>query len=189
MMEGWKEKLAILTAPIEHPRWRVQGYYPKDAPTYAVVVPYVDAREVQERFDLAFGAENWQNTYDPESGSSSISVKFENDWITKSDVGVETKVEKEKGKASDAFKRAAVLWGVGRDLYQIGEKVLPCTPKKVTLTSDKKTELRTPSALSNYLNAMSTSMGLLYQIWLLNKDKQADDEFKELFTRLKEYVK
>lgn len=188
-MENWKEKLAILTAPIAHPRWRVQGFYPKNAPTFAILVPYVDAREVQEKFDEAFGAENWQNTYDPESGSSSISVKFENEWITKSDVGVETKVEKEKGKASDAFKRAAVLWGVGRDLYQIGEKSLPCTPNRVVLTSDKNTELRTPTAITNYMNGMSTSMGLLYQIWMLNKDKQEDDEFKELFTKLKEYVK
>jgi hypothetical protein len=39
------------------------------------------------------------------------------DWVWKSDCGTESNVEKEKGEASDAFKRAAVMWGIGRFLY------------------------------------------------------------------------
>jgi hypothetical protein len=38
-------------------------------------------------------------------------------WIMKEDVGVESKTEKEKGQASDAFKRACFNWGIGRELY------------------------------------------------------------------------
>lgn len=38
-------------------------------------------------------------------------------WVSKQDVGVESNTEKEKGQASDAFKRACVNWGIGRELY------------------------------------------------------------------------
>jgi hypothetical protein len=42
------------------------------------------------------------------------------DWVWKSDCGTESQVEKQKGEASDAFKRAAVMWGIGRFLYSLG---------------------------------------------------------------------
>jgi hypothetical protein len=38
-------------------------------------------------------------------------------WVAKSDVGKESNTEKEKGQASDSFKRACVNWGIGRELY------------------------------------------------------------------------
>ena len=38
-------------------------------------------------------------------------------WVNKQDVGTESNTEKEKGQASDAFKRAAFNWGIGRELY------------------------------------------------------------------------
>jgi hypothetical protein len=38
-------------------------------------------------------------------------------WVSKQDVGVESNTEKEKGQASDAFKRACVNFGIGRELY------------------------------------------------------------------------
>lgn len=39
------------------------------------------------------------------------------EWVTKQDVGTESYTEKEKGQASDAFKRACFNWGIGRELY------------------------------------------------------------------------
>ena len=46
---------------------------------------------------------------------------YDNDkkeWITKWDCGVESAFgDKEKGEASDAFKRAGFKWGIGRELY------------------------------------------------------------------------
>jgi len=186
--EEFKKALSTLTAPFENPKWRVQLCYPKPTPTHCVVVPYVDARMVQDRFDKALGASNWANTYDPETGSSSISILIDGQWITKSDVGVESKVDKEKGKASDAFKRAAVMWGVGRDIYSLGEKSLEVTPNKVPLTN-KGDKLYTPTALSNYMNKMSESEGLLYQLYNLNPTLHQDDEFMDCLKRMKEYVK
>ena len=37
------------------------------------------------------------------------------------DCGTESNVEKQKGEASDAFKRAAVHFGIGRDLYNLDQ--------------------------------------------------------------------
>ncbi|NOW12590.1 hypothetical protein B0H35_000004 [Clostridium acetobutylicum] len=38
-------------------------------------------------------------------------------WISKQDVGTESNTEKEKGQASDSFKRACFNFGIGRELY------------------------------------------------------------------------
>ena len=38
-------------------------------------------------------------------------------WIAKEDTGTESNTEKEKGLASDSFKRACFNWGIGRELY------------------------------------------------------------------------
>lgn len=43
----------------------------------------------------------------------------ESEWVWKWDTGSESNVEKEKGQVSDAFKRAAVKWGIGRFLYDL----------------------------------------------------------------------
>ena len=177
-----------LTAPIENPKWRVQSVYPRDHPTTAVVVPYIDSRMVQERLDTALGPDNWSNTYDPESGAASISIKIDGEWITKADVGAESKIDKEKGKASDAFKRAAVMWGIGRDIYKLGDQRLKCDQYKTPLTS-KGEPLRTPTMLSDYMNKMNESEGCLYRIWLLNENLHADDNFKAILGELKNYVK
>ena len=89
----FEDRMAILTKPIERPRWRVQALYPKNGTkTFCVVVPYIDARIVEERFDTAFGADNWRRFYEPETGLSTISVRVNGEWIDKSDVGTETKV-------------------------------------------------------------------------------------------------
>lgn len=38
-------------------------------------------------------------------------------FIYRSDCGTESNTEKEKGEASDSFKRACFNWGIGRELY------------------------------------------------------------------------
>lgn len=82
---------------------------------------YKDARCDQERFDTKFGPLGWQKAYQSIDGKlfCIVSVKDNetNEWISKSDVGVESNTEAEKGQASDAFKRACVVWGSGRELY------------------------------------------------------------------------
>ena len=100
------------------------------------------------------------------------------------------RIEKEKALDSDALKRAAVLWGIGRMLYTIGAKSLPYDARaKHPMDSNRKYCLVTPTALTNYMNKISTSEGLLYQIYNLNPALHEDDEFMDCLKRMKEYVK
>ena len=104
--------------PAKHVKFRV-GFKTQDGSS-SCMLAYVDARYVQGAFDEAVGTENWDSKYESIDGKlfCYITVRFPDGSVaTKSDCGVETDVEKEKGQASDAFKRAAVSFGVGRDLY------------------------------------------------------------------------
>lgn len=136
------EGLAALREPFPPTavKWR-PGAKAKDGNT-AIALGYVDARDVMERFDAAFGAFNWQDEYSwrwPEQGDKNPAVEAtisvwdekKNGWVRKSDTGYSndpgTTKETEPLKAaySDAFKRAAVKWGVGRDLYDLPQLWLP----------------------------------------------------------------
>lgn len=173
--------LTELKKPIT-PKWRVQSIKGDKA----ICVPYLDARAVHSRLDEVCGADNWQNTYDPDNGSGSVGIKIDGEWVWKCDVGTDSNVEKEKGKASDAFKRAAVLWGIGRNLYEIGTKVLQAEGK--TPLTNGKQKLWTGEQLSNYINGLSESKAMLSQIWKLNPNLQSNEKFVTAMTTLKELV-
>lgn len=182
-MKVTEEDLKKLCEPIQ-PKWRVQS----KGNGKAFVVPYLDSRQVQQRLDDVVGQANWQNTYEAESGTASLGILVDGNWIYKSDVGTDSKVEKEKGKASDSLKRAAVLWGIGRNIYTIGVKVIAYDESKRCCVTSEGKPLYTPDQLSMYMNGMNESMGLLVQIWNDNKEKQSDDEFKELIVSLKKFL-
>lgn len=82
---------------------------------------YKDARADMRILDEAFGALNWQRRHEMIGGSLFCTVSVwdegKGQWISKSDVGTESHTEKEKGQASDSFKRACVTLGIGRELY------------------------------------------------------------------------
>lgn len=85
---------------------------------------YKDARCDMNILDETVGAENWQRKHEIIGGNlfCSVGILCETapgliEWIWKQDVGVESYTEKEKGQASDAFKRACFNWGLGRELY------------------------------------------------------------------------
>jgi len=89
----------------------------------AHMLAYVDARYVQDRLDDIVGTENWSNSYRMINDVlyCDITITFPNgEIVTKSDCGTESNVEKQKGQSSDAFKRSAVMLGIGRDLYDVG---------------------------------------------------------------------
>jgi hypothetical protein len=79
---------------------------------------YKDARVDQNILDETVGPGRWQRSHQVIDGNlyCSVGIKFD-EWIWKQDVGVESYTEKEKGQASDAFKRACFNWGIGRELY------------------------------------------------------------------------
>ena len=82
---------------------------------------YTDARAAMKILDETFGCLNWQRSHQMIGNSLYCTVSvWDNEkqqWISKSDVGTESYTEKEKGQASDSFKRACVSIGIGRELY------------------------------------------------------------------------
>ncbi len=124
------EKLLKLAEPIDPLNWKVQAIQ-KQAKT-CVVVPYIDARQAQQRFDDVCGITNWANEHKEEKGNMYCRIGINTDvgWVWKSDVGKESHIEKEKGESSDSFKRAAVHWGVGRFLYDMDAVILPAKEGK-----------------------------------------------------------
>ena len=87
------------------------------------VVSYVTARTVMNMLDTVIGPANWYATYEPFAGGSvqcTLYLRIDGEWIGKSDVGTPSDIEPEKGAVSDAFKRAAVHWGIARELYNEG---------------------------------------------------------------------
>ena len=82
---------------------------------------YKDARVDQKLLDEEFGIYGWQRKHEVIGGNLYCTVSVQNpetgEWISKQDVGVESNTEKEKGQASDSFKRACFNLGIGRELY------------------------------------------------------------------------
>jgi len=141
-------------------KWRVQSTkYGK-----TTCVAYIDARDCMDILDEVCGPENWQSIfyeasgllfckvgiYCPETGAEEYGK-----WVWKSDTGSESKVEKDKGHVSDAFKRACVEWGIGRFLYRLPIQTLqtkqwkgkdyPYAPEKDKIIFDGET-------LTKYIN-------------------------------------
>lgn len=82
---------------------------------------YKDARCDMRILDEVFGPMNWKREHrvigDRLYCTISVWDNVKCQWISKEDVGTESYTEKEKGQASDSFKRAGFNWGIGRELY------------------------------------------------------------------------
>jgi len=82
---------------------------------------YKDARADMNILDETVGVFNWkrEHTVINENLFATVSLwdSAKGQWISKQDVGTESNTEKEKGEASDSFKRACFNWGIGRKLY------------------------------------------------------------------------
>lgn len=87
------------------------------------LVLYKDARADMKILDETFGISGWKRRHEEINNSlyCTVSIWDQNkkEWIDKQDVGAESKGNdfKEKSLASDAFKRACVNIGIGRELY------------------------------------------------------------------------
>lgn len=82
---------------------------------------YKDARCDMRLLDETFGSMNWQRSHEVIDGNLYCNVSVWDEekkiWVKKQDVGTESYTEKEKGQASDSFKRACFNFGIGRELY------------------------------------------------------------------------
>jgi len=105
--------------------WRV-GSTTQDK-SKGMALAYLDARDVMDRLDKVCGPSGWQSKHEWAAGNKvqcSIGIFCEEphtdifrDWVWKSDGAGDTAYEGDKGAFSDALKRAAVNWGIGRYLY------------------------------------------------------------------------
>jgi hypothetical protein len=113
-----------LKRPFDYKRisWRV-GATKKDdkgTPVSGIALAYIDARDVMQRLDDVFGL-NWQCRYTHADKKTicEIGVLIDNTWVWRANGAGDSDIEAEKGATSDAFKRAAVLFGIGRYLYEL----------------------------------------------------------------------
>ena len=119
--------LELLKAPfpVKKIHWRVGSTNKRQTggkATKGLPLAYIDARDVMQRLDEVFGVGKWQDSYFETASGRIICVLecfIDSMWIKKSDGAGDTGTEGEKGAISDAFKRAAVKFGVGRYLYSI----------------------------------------------------------------------
>ena len=80
---------------------------------------YITARDVMDRLDEVVGVDSWQTRYEFIGNRMicNLSINTGQEWITKADGADDSNIEGAKGGISDALKRAAVLFGIGRYLY------------------------------------------------------------------------
>jgi len=83
------------------------------------ILLYKDARCDMNILDETVGPMNWKREHTRENANCIVSIWDEGkrQWISKEDTGTESNTQKEKGLASDSFKRACFNWGIGRELY------------------------------------------------------------------------
>jgi len=126
------ELFAALSEPFspEAIDWRVGAT--NGEKTKGIALAYIQARPVMDRLDEVVGAENWTDTYTPIQDKNgtvgficTLSLKIGSDWIAKTDGADTSDIEAIKGGISDAFKRAAVKWGIGRYLYDLPDIWVP----------------------------------------------------------------
>lgn len=80
---------------------------------------YKDARVDQNILDETVGCMNWMRHHSRDNANCTVAIWDEDKevWVEKEDTGTESYTEREKGLASDSFKRACFNWGIGRELY------------------------------------------------------------------------
>ena len=84
-----------------------------------ILLLYKDARCDMNILDETVGPMNWKREHTRDNANCIVSLWDEEkyQWVSKEDTGTESNTEKEKGQASDSFKRACFNWGIGRELY------------------------------------------------------------------------
>lgn len=104
---------------------------------YATILAYKNARVDMDRLDAVYGVGFWQRKHEVINGNLFCRVgiynKYIKDWVWLEDVGTESMAEKEKGQASDSFKRACFNLGIGRELYEYPTIQIKLNPDEFTI--------------------------------------------------------
>lgn len=110
------------------------------ASNWCSLLLYKDARCDMNILDEAVGPMNWERSHSRDNANCTVSIYDENkkEWVSKEDTGTESYTEKEKGLASDSFKRACFNWGIGRELYTAPSIFI--FPRKDMISKGKQSE-------------------------------------------------
>lgn len=104
---------------------------------------YVTSRAGQNLLDEKYGPLGWQDSYETIDGELYCKISAWDDekkqWVSKEDVGTASFTSKEKGRASDAFKRACVKHGIARELYSAPFIWIPASTCNIKTVKDKYT--------------------------------------------------
>jgi hypothetical protein len=126
---------AALAAPFEPREVKYKPQMVKN--NRCLAMAYIDARLIQDRLDEVLGVENWEDGYRilPDgSVMCRLRVKLGDRWIAKTDVGSPSEQpdggDRLKAAFSDALKRAAVKFGIGRYLYRLPAQWVDYDPVK-----------------------------------------------------------
>jgi hypothetical protein len=157
-VDSFREAAPLLRRPFTPAavKFKVQATWPKDTPTGGLIVAYIDARLVTERLNMVC-PHLWEDAYNGPMCRLTI------DGLTRHDVGDGT------GKAlvSDAFKRAAVKFGVGVSLYAIPSM-------RLNKSNGHLEDRRTRDGMSLVLTPNGeTHVRMIYEGWLDMKGRQA----------------
>lgn len=111
----------------------------------ALALPYIDARDVMDRLDAVFGVAGWEDEYEAEPDGSTVCtlrVRIGDQWVSKMDVGGASdqpdEGDRRKASFSDALKRAAVKFGIGRYLYALPPVWCDWDPQKKRFVVEPK---------------------------------------------------
>lgn len=133
---------------------------------------YKDARVDQNILDETFGIFGWQRSHQLIDGNLYCTVSVRNpetgEWIHKQDVGKESNAEKEKGQASDSFKRACFNLGIGRELYTAPFIWIP--QELVTIKKDNKGKDTTNDRFS--VRSITIEGGKIVQLEIQNDTRK-----------------
>jgi len=102
--------------------WRAQSTGESNGKFWVMCLAYVTARAIMDRLDEVCGPGRWCNEFKagPDGGViCGLSIKIDDEWVTKWDGADKTNIEAIKGGLSGATKRAGVQWGIGRYLYKL----------------------------------------------------------------------
>ena len=117
---------------------RVNSFHSGDKPSISLLL-YKDARCDMAILDETVGPYNWRKSYSRNNINCMLEIydPEKKEWIGKEDAGsTRGDYEKDKTLASDSFKRAAVCWGIGRELYTapkiywLAEWTIKCYPDR-----------------------------------------------------------
>ena len=131
---------------------------------------YKDARCDMNILDETVGSMNWKRTHTRDNANCIVSIWDEEkkQWIDKEDTGIESNTEKEKGLASDSFKRACVNWGIGRSLYTAPFIYIPAD--KVEIKKNSNDKFVTNSKFK--VNSIKYANGTIVELTIINNKNE-----------------